>query len=129
MKFYPADWRVDAKLGTCPMAARGLWMAMICLMHEAEPYGHLVVNGVPMTDVKLAQLAGISLKECRKSLATLREVGVFSVSDAGVIYSRRMVRDEAKLLKDKENGKKGGNPDLILGVNPPVKAQMPETRS
>jgi hypothetical protein len=47
MKFYPADWRSDPMLRLCSLAARGLWAEMICLMHEAEPYGSLLVNGNP----------------------------------------------------------------------------------
>jgi len=46
MKFYPADWRSDPMLRLCSLAARGLWAEMICLMHEAEPYGSLLVNGI-----------------------------------------------------------------------------------
>jgi hypothetical protein len=128
MKFYPTDWRSDPALRMCSMAARGLWMEMLCIMHEAEPYGHLLVKGRPVADTDLARMAGISLKECRKSLATLELHGVYSVSETGTIYSRRMVDDHAKALKDKENGRSGGNPGLKHGVNPPDKAQKPETR-
>ncbi|MBO1019339.1 hypothetical protein IPV08_05090 [Methylobacterium sp. SD274] len=75
----------------------------------------------------------MSLKECRKSLATLALHGIYSVTADGTIYSRRMVRDNTKALKDKENGKRGGNPGLNQGVNPPDKgedkAQNPESRS
>lgn len=129
MKFYPSDWRSDPALRMCPLAARGLWMEMLSIMHEAEPYGHLVVKGVAVEPGMLAKMVGIGLKECRNLLATLRQVGVFSETEAGVIYSRRMVRDFDKALKDKENGKKGGNPALGEGVNPQDKAQKPDTRS
>ena len=43
MKFYTADWRSDPALRMCSMAARGLWVEMICLMHEATPYGQLLI--------------------------------------------------------------------------------------
>lgn len=128
MKFYPTDWRSDPALRMCTMAARGLWMEMLCIMHEAEPYGHLLVKGRPVEDIDLARMAGISLKECRKSLATLELHGVCSASESGTIYSRRMVGDHAKSLKDTENGRSGGNPRLKRGVNPPDKAQKPEAR-
>jgi hypothetical protein len=45
MKFYPADWRADAMLRLCSIAARGLWAEMMCIMHDAERYGSLLVNG------------------------------------------------------------------------------------
>lgn len=128
MKFYPSDWRSDPALRMCPLAARGLWMEMLGIMHEAEPYGHLVVKGVPVHPAALAKMVGIGLKECRNLLATLRQVGVFSETEAGIIYSRRMVRDYAKGLKDIENGRLGGNPALNQGVNPLDKAQKPEAR-
>lgn len=128
MKFYPSDWRSDPALRMCPLAARGLWMEMLSIMHEADPYGHLVVKGVAVEPGMLAKMVGIGLKECRNLLATLRQVGVFSETEAGVIYSRRMTRDYAKALRDKEFGKKGGNPALTGGVNPTDKAQKPEAR-
>jgi hypothetical protein len=58
MKFYPADWRADQALRVCSLAARGLWMEMLCVMHNAEQYGHLLLNGRPVTDAQLAMLAG-----------------------------------------------------------------------
>jgi hypothetical protein len=35
-----------------------VWMEMLCVMHNAEQYGHLLLNGRPMTDAQLAMLAG-----------------------------------------------------------------------
>jgi hypothetical protein len=53
---------------------------------------------------------------------------VFSRDADGTIYSRRMRRDAERAEEDKKNGKKGGNPKLKDGVNPPDKAHMPEAR-
>jgi len=133
MKFYPADWRSDAELRLCSIGARGLWAEMMCLMHAAEKYGSLLVNGKRIDKRQLAGLAGISEKDCSILLLELETNGVFSRDEDGTIYSRRMRRDHAKALKDKENGKGGGNPTLKAGVNPPVnggdKAQKLEARS
>jgi len=133
MKFYPADWRSDAMLRLCSIAARGLWAEMMCLMHEAERYGSLLVNGKRIDKKQLANLAGISEKDCSALLLELEGNGVFSRDDDGTIYSRRMRRDFDKAVKDKENGKGGGNPKLKGGVNPQDngedKAQKPEARS
>ena len=135
-KFNPQDWRGDAKLRMCSIGARGLWMEMMCIMHEGEPYGHLLVSGRPPTAKQLAVLSGISNSECERFLAELELAGVYSKTEAVVIYSRRMVRDKAKLDKDRENGKGGGNPNLLDGVNggvnPPDiqkdKAKNPKSR-
>lgn len=48
-QFYPGDWQRDAALRSCSVPARGLLIEMICIMHDAEPYGHLRVNGKPIT--------------------------------------------------------------------------------
>jgi hypothetical protein len=121
LKFYPADWRADPALRMCSIAARGLWMEMLCVMHEANPRGVLLVNERPVTERQLAALAGVDLKTTTALLAELAEAGVFSRSDDGAIYSRRMRRDDEKAERDKANGKAGGNPKLKAGVNPPDK--------
>lgn len=136
-KFYPQDWRGDAKLRMCSIGARGLWAEMLCVMHEAEPYGYLLVGGKKVVARQMASLAGISQGECMKYLLELASAGVYSEDENKVIYSRRMVRDKAKAEKDRQNGKGGGNPRLKDkdkgGVNPQDngedKAQIPEARN
>ena len=132
MKFYPSDWQSDPMLRCCSIAARGLWVEMMCLMHKAEPYGSLLVNGARVDKRKLAILVGLSEKECSALLMELEGNGVFSRDDDGTIYSRRMRRDFAKAAQDKANGRKGGNPSVKGWVNPPVnggdKAQKLEAR-
>lgn len=136
-KFYPSDWRGDAKLRMCSIAARGLWAEMLCVMHEAEPYGHMLIEGKPVVNRQIAALAGISMAECGKLMCELESAGVYSRTEDKIIYSRRMVRDRQKADKDRENGKGGGNPKITDrdngGVNPPVnggdKAQKLEAKS
>jgi hypothetical protein len=130
IKFYPTDWLGDPKLQSCSLAEQGLWMIMLCVMHNAEPYGHLVENGDPMTLDRLAKLARITQNSCKKFVKNLENVGVFSRNSDEIIFSRRMVADFIKHSEDKENGKKGGNPKL-KGVNPPLNPgvnAIPDTR-
>lgn len=132
LKFYPSDWSGDRKLHMCSIGARGLWVEMMCVMHEAEPYGHLVTDGKPVTNRQIASLAGVPLAECGRYMMELESAGVYSRTDTGTIFSRRMVRDKAKAEQDHKNGKGGGNPQITdpvnEGVNPPDKAQKPETK-
>jgi hypothetical protein len=132
MKWYPADWRSDPRLRMCSLAARGLWQEMLCVMHEATPRGFLLVNGNAPTDRQLAGLAGCSAREVVKLLAELEAAGVFSRDEVGVVFSRRMVKDEERASRDRANGRQGGSPILKGGVNPPDKpedkAQKPEAR-
>jgi len=106
-QFYPSDWRKDTALQFCSLAARGLWVEMMCIAHECEPYGHLVVNGKAMTAAQIGRLAGVSEKDCKKLLAELFDAGVPSQTIEGVIYSRRMVRDEEVRNKRASGGQFG----------------------
>ena len=96
LKFYPSDWRADPALRMCSLMARGLWMEMLCLMHEAVPRGSLLINGNQVTGKQLAALCGASLTDTVRCMGELAGAGVFSREEDGTIYSRRMRRDEAK---------------------------------
>lgn len=112
MKFYPLDWRGDPKLRMCSMAARGLWIEILALMHEASPYGHLLINGKSPTDAQVAVLAGAPSDQVTGLLSELEAAGVFSRTKDSVVYSRRMIRDEKKSAVARKNGGRGGNPTL-----------------
>lgn len=90
LKFYPSEWRGDPRLRMCSIAARGLWMEMLCVMHEADPRGFLVVNGAPLNERQVANLAGVSIDEATGLLEELEAAGVFSRDDNGVIYNPDM---------------------------------------
>lgn len=112
MKFYPTDWQSDPRLRMCGPAARGLWIEMLCVMHDAKPYGHLLVNGEAPTDSQLAVLTGILPSQLPDLLGELGKAGVFSKTAKGVIFSRRLVRDEKRSRIASTNGSAGGNPTL-----------------
>lgn len=108
-KFFPTDWRADPALKSCSLAARGLWMEMLGIMHEAEPRGHLLINGQPVTPTTLSALVGAPKESVVGLLAELEAAGVFSRRKNGTIVSRRMERDVARTMKAKANGNKGGS--------------------
>jgi len=128
LKFYPTDWRADPRLRMCSLAARGLWIELIGYMHEAEPYGHLLINDAAPSLEDIAALVGRPLAEVRKAFAELEARQVFS-NEGDAIYSRRMVRDKAKADKDRENGKDGGNPEIRRGTVPKDQRVRPFRRS
>ena len=73
LKFYPSDWRGDPKLRMCGLAARGLWIEMIGVMHEAQPYGHLLIAGERPTDTQLAVLAGAATEQIPELIRELEQ--------------------------------------------------------
>lgn len=105
MKFYPRDWRGDQALRAVSIAARGLWIECLCIMHEAKPYGHLVLNGDPVGDDTLARMTGISVEQVSDLVSELRKAGVLSVTREGVVFSRRMTKDHARARKGRNAAK------------------------
>ncbi len=126
MKFYPADWRADQALRICSLGSRGLWIECMAIMHEADPYGYLTINGKVLDDAALARLVGSNADEVEGMMQELETAGVFSRNRHAVIYSRRMIRDEKRAKIAREVGKTGGNPSLgkqkqnSTRDNPPV---------
>lgn len=102
MKFYPSDWRSDAALHTCSLAARGLWMEMLCLMDEAKPRGHLKLGRKKLDTQTLATLVNAPPNRVEKLLGELQRALVFSVTSRGTIYCRKMVREEKWSKKGKK---------------------------
>lgn len=142
-QFYPADWRRDAALQSCSVAARGLWIELMCVMHDCDPYGVLAVNGRPMSTAQLARLVGEQEKAVVRMLAELEDAGVCSRDKEGRLFSRRMVKDERVRevraaggqagaehgYKGGEHGKKGGRPrkseaGLVVGEITPLKTPL-----
>lgn len=135
-KWFWGDWRKDARLRRCGYASRGLWADMLSLMGgECDRFGYLMMEGQPLTAADLPGLLGGSEREIAKMLADLEAKRVFSRTGSddleedlqrivpsdlpkGIIFSRRMVRDKAKALRDKENGADGGHPDIRRGSVP-----------
>lgn len=124
-KFYWSDWRSDPKLRACGLAARGLWVEMLGLMHEAEPYGHLLINGKPPTDQQLAVMVGAGVSEVKKLKRELAEAGVPTI-EGEIWISRRMVRDAQRRATNQANGKGGGNPKLTKSVNRNIEVRITE---
>lgn len=137
MKFYPRDWRGDQALRAVSIAARGLWMECLCIMHEARPYGHLVLNGKPVGDDALARMTGAPVDEVAALMAELRQAGAFSVTREGIIFSRRMTKDHARASKGRkavqkrwaqqaDNKEKSSTPNRAPTRDPTT--QKPEAR-
>jgi len=124
-QFYPGDWLKDPNLRSVSIAARGLWVDMLCLMFESESRGSLTIGGRPASDVEIARMTGIDQDEARRLLGELREANVFSETEQGCIYSRRLVRDDQIRAIRKKCGKLGAEYGVMGGR--PKKQETPKT--
>jgi hypothetical protein len=90
-QFYPGDWCANPNLKRCTFAERGIWLEVMCLMHDQEPYG---VLRWPLKEV--AQAVGCKVSE----LETLARKGVLKGSDtelsAPFIYTPRSGRKDGE---------------------------------
>lgn len=107
-------WETDAELAACSMGAQGLWMRLLCLGWKND--GYVLVSGKPPSVAVLARLVRETEADVEKWIAELVENKVASLQNwpgaSSVLFSRRMVR-ELKIRKAaRENGAKGGNPNL-----------------
>jgi len=107
-QFYPDDWLSEAGLSLCSLAAQGLWIKMLCFMWKSIPRGYLMVNGKQMNSKDLAKLCGEEEKYINELLLELENNQIFSKDENGIIYSRRMQREE-KIRKIRViSGRQGG---------------------
>lgn len=139
-QFYPADWRNNAKLRRCSEAARGVWMDVMCVLHDSDEYG---VCRWPLTDLARAAGAQIRLvkelaeKDVLKGadktpapfIYTPRHAGkdgepvTLVATDSGPCwYSSRLVRDEWVRLR------RGSGTQFTADNQPPKNTPKPQPK-
>ena len=113
-QFFANDYAADDKLAHVSLSAQGLWVRLLCAMWVSDRQGYLVSN----SSGKAPNLSWIAITcrsteaETEKALKELEENEVFSRTEDGVIYSRRILRDLEFKKQAYESGKTGGNPYL-----------------
>lgn len=111
-QWYPDDWLAEAGLRLCDLAARGLWIELLCHMFKMPERGVLRRSkrskGQPMPKQEIAALVGRPEAEVEAALKQLIEYGVAGTAEDGSIYSRRMRREAKQERTKREAGRKGG---------------------
>lgn len=92
--FYPGDWMKDPAVGLCSPATRGVWVDLLCAMHENDRSGE--VSG---TLEQLARAARCSPTELQAAVDEIRATGAGDVHRRGrnghavvTVRNRRMHR-------------------------------------
>jgi hypothetical protein len=91
LQFFTGDWMKDPALSRCTPATRGIWMDLLCAMHESDRSG--VITG---TCEQLARLGRCSAVELDQALADLKATGAADVTvrnDLVTVANRRMKRE------------------------------------
>lgn len=120
-QFYPADWLNDIKLQSCNMAAQGILIGMMCLMHQSDRYGYLMINGLKPNDKTIIKLLRTHHRTFIRGVNQLLLSGALKKTMDGIYYCKRMVKDHTLRTIRRDAGRKGGNPVLLnQGVNQDV---------
>lgn len=97
-QFYPGDWQRNANLRRCSPAARGVWVDLMCLMHDSDEYG---VLRWPLKEI--AQAAGASMSHVRELV------------DKSVLKGSDKRLDEPYIYVPR-SGRKDGDPVTLLAT-------------
>lgn len=123
IQFYIGDWMKDPKLSMCSPASRGVWIDLICAMHELDRSGE--ISGAP---IQLARICRCSVDELSAALGELQNTGAadIDITDTTVtITNRRMareseVRDGGRVRQARLREKGGGDPDRWAAIRVPI---------
>lgn len=104
LQFYIGDWLKDANLSMCSPLARGIWIDLLCAMHELDRKGEL--RGTPD---QLARVARCLPVEIVQALDELSNSGAAEVTHRNGVYTvvnRRMKREFEERESSKERVQK-----------------------
>lgn len=111
-QFYPADWQANPNLRRCTHEEKGIWIDVMCLLHDQAEYGVIrwpldeIATAVGTTTKKMrglitkGVLKGADKGECEPFIYTPRSGGkdgdpvtLIDAQSGPIWYSSRMVRD------------------------------------
>lgn len=102
-QLYTGDWLKDPRLSMCSPSTRGIWIDLICAMHEADRSGQIVGNRD-----QLARLCRCTAVEISDAIGELANTGAADVTERNgivTLQNRRMKRE----YKAREDGNKRVN--------------------
>jgi hypothetical protein len=121
--FYWNDWTGDLELKKCSRAAQGFWMQLLAIAAAATPRGQVIVGDKPCTVDDLARLLGDRARDIKRWLTELEANNVFSRTEDGTMFCRRMVREAANRSQMKAKRKPNRS------NKSPKQLELPETES
>jgi len=100
-QFYPGDWQANSNLRRCTHEEKGIWLDVMCLLHDQEEYG----------------IARWTLKELAKAIGTtvsklngIVNKGVLKGADHGTVCQA--------LIYIPRSGRKDGDPVTLIESQP-----------
>ena len=94
MMFYTGDWLKDPSVARCTPATRGVWIDLLCAMHESGRLG--VLCGTREQLSRIARCSTAELAHALTEIQTLRVADVTERNAEVTVVNRRMSRDAAR---------------------------------
>lgn len=107
IQFYTGDWLKDPALSLCRPATRGVWIDLLCAMHEYNRSGELCGTGDQLA--RLARCSTVELTQALTELQTLHVAEVHQRNGGWVVANRRMKREAETREKRALAGSIGGS--------------------
>ena len=86
---------------------------MMAMAHNGD--GYLVNGGMPYDHATIADQCRVDVECIEENITVLLELGRLGVTEEGVYYVPRMVKDAEALAKQQAYGSRGGNPRILKG--------------
>lgn len=103
-QFYPGDWMKDPALSMCAPATRGIWVDLLCAIHELDHAGQ--VTGTPEQLSRLCRCSVAQFVDALSEIRLTRSADVTERNGIVTVISRRMKRDNIEREKTNERVKK-----------------------
>lgn len=92
--FYTGDWKKDPQLSQCSPATRGIWVDLLCAMHDDDECGRLAGD-----EAALARIGRCTVAELRDCVAELKATKTATVTFRNgrvTLVNRRMSREHVE---------------------------------
>ena len=103
-QFYTGDWLKDPKLSMCSPATRGIWVDLLCAMHEQDRSG--TITG---TTTQLCRLCRCSDSEMHHAIEELKATKTATVTERNgivTVINRRMLNEAKERDKTRQRVQK-----------------------
>lgn len=94
--FYTGDWLKDPQLSMCSPATRGIWMDLLCAMHENGRTGTL--SGTTDQIARVCRCSPADLSSALDELSCTKAANVTLRNGTVTVENRRMVRESKTRL-------------------------------
>jgi len=113
--FYTGDWMKDPHLGQCSPGTRGIWMDLLCAMHEAQD---AKLMGTAASLSRICRCTAEEMQEALKELAITQTANVTFSNDRVTIICRRMEKEfkerDGNVLRVKKHREKRSSNENVM---------------